>query len=248
MTTKRSLLSAATTALLVTAATWYAPTARAEDDVIAPAPGMYSPPDDSLTHWGLGLGVGTQPRPYTGIGTKTQVLPLLFFENRYVRFLGLGGDIKSPGGGPLSFAFRVRYANDGYRESDAPILSGMDKRKGALLAGGTVAWRSGLGVRSAEALGDVSGASDGTQFKLGYDKPLRLGMFSVTPHIAAVWLDRKTVDYYCGVTASEARTGRAQYDGRSTVNTELGVRNGFPVARDQLVTLDVGATLYGNGI
>jgi len=248
MTTKRSLLASSATALFATAAAWYAPCARADDDVIAPAPGMYGLPDDNATHWGLGLGVGMERKPYTGYDNKTQVLPLLFFENKYVRVLGLGAEFKLTSAGPVSFALRLRYSPDGYRESDAPILAGMDKRKSALLAGGAATWRTGLGILSAEALGDVSGASKGSQFKLGYDKPFRLGRFNVTPHVAAVWLDRKTVDYYYGVTAAEARVGRAQYDGRSTGNTELGVRTGYALAPNQIVTLDVGTTLYGSGI
>lgn len=248
MTTKRSLLASTATALVATAAAWFSPSACADDDVIAPAPGMYGLPDDNLTHWGLGLGVGVQRQPYTGIESKTRVLPILFFENRYVRVLGLGGDVKLPNAGPVSFALRVRYAPDGYESSDAPILSGMNKRKSALLAGGAASWRTSVGIVSAEALGDVSGASHGAQLKLGFDQPFRLGMFSVTPHVAAVWLDRKTVDYYYGVTAAEAQAGRAQYDGRSTVNSELGVRIGYLLAPNQIVTVDLGATLYGSGI
>lgn len=248
MTMKRSLLASTATALVATAAAWFSPSACADDDVIAPAPGMYGLPDDNLTHWGLGLGVGTESQPYTGVENKTRALPLIFFENRYVRVLGLGGDLKLPNAGPVSFALRVRYSPDGYKESDAPILSGMETRKGAILAGGALAWRTDFGIVSAEALGDVSGASHGEQFKLGFDKPLRLGNFSVTPHVAAVWLDRKTVDYYYGVTDAEARVGRAQYDGRSTVNSEFGVRTGYALAPNQIVTLDVGATVYGSAI
>ena len=248
MSTKNSLLTSAATALLATAAAFYAPCAHADNDDMAPPPGMNGMPDDDQAHWGLGLGVGVERQPYAGVGTKTQAMPLVFFENRYLRVRGPTVDLKLSSAGPVSFALRLRYATDGYKESDAPILSGMDKRKGGLMAGGEASWRSSLGVVSAELLGDVSGASHGEQFKLGYDKPLRLGMFSVTPHIAAVWLDRKTVDYYYGVTAAEARVGRAQYSGIGTVNAEIGVRTGYAVAPNQIVTLDVGATLYGSAI
>lgn len=248
MTSQPSFLTSSATALLATASALSAPCARAADDVIAPAPGMYGLSDDDRTHWGLGLGVGVQRQPYTGFDSKTRALPIIFFENRYVRVLGLGADLKLPSAGPVSFALRIRYSPNGYDESDAPILAGMEKRKGAVLAGGAVAWRTGFGTLSAEALGDASGTSDGAQLKLGFDKPFRLGMFSVTPHVAAVWLDRKTVDYYYGVTAPEARVGRAQYDGRSTVNTELGVRTGYALAPNQIVTLDLGLTAFGSGI
>ena len=42
------------------------------------------------SQWGLGIGVGIQRKPYRGIGNKTDGLPLLFFENKWVRVFGPG--------------------------------------------------------------------------------------------------------------------------------------------------------------
>ncbi len=210
---------------------------------------MYGLPDDNLTHWGLGVGLGVQRQPYAGVESKTRVLPLVLFENRYVRVLGLGGDLKLPNAGPVSFALRVRYSPQGYEESDAPILNGMAERKNAVLAGGAAMWRTGrYGIVTAEVLGDVSGRSHGTQAKIGYDFPLRWGALTVTPNVAAVLLDRRTVDYYYGVTSSEVRADRPQYAGRRTLNTEFGVRTAYALAPNQIVTLDIGTTVYGRGI
>jgi outer membrane scaffolding protein for murein synthesis (MipA/OmpV family) len=249
MTKNRSLLITTATVLVAAAAAWFSAPACADDDVIAPSPGMNGLPDDNKTHWGLGVGVGVQRQPYAGIDSKTRALPLIFFENRYVRVLGLGADIKLPPAGPVSFALRVRYSGQGYDQSDAPILNGMDERKGALLAGGAALWRTGpYGIVSAELLSDVSGRSHGTQAKLGYDMPFRLGAFTLTPNVGAVLLDRKTVDYYYGVKSTEVRVGRPQYDGRRTVNTELGVRTGYALTTNQIVTLDLGATFFGSAI
>ena len=77
---------------------------------------------------------------------------------------------------------------------------------------------------------------------------MRLGAFTFSPNVAAVLLDRKTVDYYYGVRADEARFDRPQYDGRHTLNTALGLRTGYAVTLNQTVTLDVGTTFFGSGI
>lgn len=50
MTLNRSLLASTATGLVATVAALQAPLARAEDDVIAPSPGMNGLPDDKLTH------------------------------------------------------------------------------------------------------------------------------------------------------------------------------------------------------
>ena len=82
-----------------------------------PQPGEDQPPPPP-SGWGLGIGAGWQRPVYAGAENKTRVLPLISFENEYVRVLGLGADLKLPSAGPLSFSVRARYAlGDGY-ESD----------------------------------------------------------------------------------------------------------------------------------
>lgn len=233
---------------LVPNAAGNAPSAHAQDEVFTPSPGMNGLSDAGRANWGLGIGIGATRKPYAGIGTTTQALPLIFFDNRYVRALGSGGDLKLPSAGPLAFGLRLRYAPKAYNQSDAPILNGMADRKGGLLAGVGTGLRIDYGVLTAEVLNDVSGHSKGSQVKLGFAAPMRFGAFSVTPQIAAQWLDSKTVDYNYGVRASEVRAGRPKYDGRSTLNTELGVRTGYALTRDQTLTLDIGTTWFGSGV
>ncbi len=66
--------------------------------------------------------------------------------------------------------------------------------------------------------------------------------------VAAVSLDRKQVDYYYGVRAAEQRLGRPAYAGRSTLNTELGLRVNYRLAPQQLLSLDLAGTRLGSAI
>ena len=204
--------------------------------------------EEGGTHWGIGLGVGVERKPYTGIGNKTQALPLLFFDNRYVRIFGPGIDAKLPSAGPVSFTLRAKFSQAGYKESDAPILSGMDKRKAGFLVGGTATWHASLADLSGELLTDVTSPRKGAQFKLAAEHEFETGRFSFTPRAAAIWLDRKYVDYYYGVKTTEALATRPQYDGRSTVNAEIALRTGYKLAPQQMLFLDLSGTSLGKGI
>lgn len=202
----------------------------------------------SAAQWGLGIGVGYERRPYRDFDDKARALPLLMFENRYVSLLGTRADIKLPSYGPLHFSVRARYALDGYDAGDSPFLLGMQERKDSLWLGGTVSWRAAFGSLSGELLGDASGHSEGTQFRLQLERRLQRGAFAFTPRVAAHWMDDKYVDYYYGVRASEARLGRPVHRGESTTNLELGLRVDYTLAPRQSLFLDLSATRLGSGI
>jgi len=200
------------------------------------------------SQWGLGLAVGVSQRPYRDADNQTRALPLLTYENRWVHVGGPGVDLKLPSAGPVSFALRARYAFDGYEQDDAPILNGMTERKDSIWLGGAAKWHNALADVSAEWLGDVSSHSKGQQFKLQLDRGFRAGAFEFTPRVAAIWLDRRYVDYYYGVTAPEATAGRPFYEGEASVNAEVGLRTIYSLAPHHALSLDVSTTRLGSGI
>lgn len=200
------------------------------------------------SQWGLGFAAASDRKPYRAFDNKTQGLPLVTYENRYVSILGPGLDLKLPSAGPVSFRLRARYANDGYEPQDSPFLAGMDKRKAGFWLGGAATWHAGFANLSAELLADASGNSDGMQFKLRLDRRFQAGAFDITPRISANWVDKKYVDYYYGVRSYEVRADRSLYEGRSTVNVEVGLRLGYALAPKQTVFLDVSASSLGSGV
>jgi MipA family protein len=212
-----------------------------------PLPSLADEPADG-SYWGLGLAVGASQRPYRDADNQTRALPLLMFESRWVRVAGPGIDLKLPPAGPVSFALRARYSFDGYESDDAPILNGMAERKDSIWLGGVARWQNPLVNLSAEWLGDASNHSKSQQFKLQLDRSFRAGDFEFTPRVAAIWLDRKYVDYYYGVTASEAAAGRPFYEGDAATNAEIGLRTVYSLAPRHSLTLDVGTTRLGSAI
>jgi len=215
--------------------------------IIAASPAL-AQETQATSQWAIGLGVGTQNKPYRGADNETRVLPLLIYENRWVRIAGLGADLKLYNDGPFSLGLAGRYSLSGYEGDDAPILNGMDERKGGLWVGPLAMWRAGLANFSAELLGDASGHSKGTQVKLGVDQPFPMGDFRFTPRLATIWRDAKYVDYYYGVRAHEVRADRPLYEGRSTTDYELGLRTDYRLAPNHSVFLDLSATGFGKPV
>ena len=201
-------------------------------------------------HWGLGLGVSAAKSPYLGMKNDTTVIPLLSYENQYVRFFGNTLDVKLPSTGDFDFSLRGKIPfGGGYKAIDSAYFAGMTDRKGAFDLGGAVTWRTALGKASLEYLRDVSGHSKGSKLKLGFEHAFRFdGRFEVVPHFELTREDAKSVDYYYGVTAAEATSARPQYLGKATTNTELGVRFGYAIDPRQRLLLDVVDTRRGSGI
>lgn len=198
--------------------------------------------------WGLGLAVGVEKQPYRGIDNETKAIPLVTYENKWVSIFGPGIDVKLPSAGPVSFRLRARYSMDGYEAGDSPFLAGMDERKDGIWLGGAAVWRNDFANLSAELLGDASGNSKGTKFRLMLDRRFQAGSFDITPRLAATRLDDKYVSYYYGVNAPEVRAGRPFYQGGSAVNLEAGVRVGYSIAPQQTIFLDLSTTSLGSSI
>ncbi|EJE48799.1 outer membrane protein V [Acidovorax sp. CF316] len=212
------------------------------------APASAQAQEAGASSWGLGLAVSADRKPYRDFDDKLQPLPLLTYENRWIHIAGPGVDFKLPSLGPVGLRLRSRFGFEGYEAEDSPWLAGMHERKGSLWLGAAATWDTGPAQLSAELLADASGHSKGRQFTLKAERRFQLGAWDVTPRLALQQQDRKTVDYYYGVQASEARLGRPAYEGSSAVNLQAGVRVGYTLAPRQWVFVDVGVTRLGSAI
>lgn len=198
--------------------------------------------------WSLGLGVASTQRPYAGAASRTRVLPLLQYENAWVRVFGPRLDLKLPKVGAVDLAVRAQFMDEGYEASDSPFLAGMAERKSSAWIGLRADWPTPVARLGAEWMADASGHSKGQQARLVADRLVRLGPVGVAPRVGLVWQSDKLVDYLYGVRATEAREGRAAYEGKATLNTELGVRVLYGVRPAHSVYLDLSSTALGSGI
>jgi len=203
---------------------------------------------EEASSWGLGVAAFSAKQAYTGIDREKRALPLISYDNQYVRVFGPVVEFKAysadlGGGQRLDLRVVGKYDFSGYEAADAPILNGMRERKGGFWGGAKATWRTGVVDISAELLADVTGNSKGRRASVGVEKNWRIGEHVIlAPRASATWVDKNYVDYYYGVAAGEARAGRAAYVGKSGVNAELGLRGTYLIDAHHAMFLDLGVS------
>jgi outer membrane protein len=208
----------------------------------------------NASSWGLGLGMASAQKAYNGIDRDNMAIPLLYYENKWVRLMGPSLDVKLPSLslGPserLDFRLLARYDGSGYEADDAPILAGMAERKSSVWVGGKASLRSGPWELVGEAVADASGHSKGYRASFTVERSFRLGDgLMLNPRLGTNWLSNNYVNYYYGVRANEAMPGRSAYLGQAAFNVELGARATYVFNRTQSVFLDVGLTSLASEI
>jgi outer membrane protein len=216
------------------------------------SPGKDKPEGSS---WGLGVAVISGQKAYKGTDRETRAVPMLSYENQYVKFSGPNLELKLPGlvlsdSQRLNFGVVAKlFGGGGYEASDSPALGGMAERKTGVWAGAKVEWENDLADVKLELLSDASGKSKGKRVVLGLERKWMLSpSVMLVPQVGVEWVDKKYVDYYYGVRASEATAGRAAYVGRATVNPEISLTGIYRFDKHQSLMLNVGVKSLGKEI
>jgi len=205
-------------------------------------------PVEQGASFGIGVGVASSQKAYAGIDRETKVIPLLQYENQYIRVQGLGVEVKLPGlvisdTQRLNLSLVGRSAPAGYEASDAPILRGMAERKSSIWVGAKAEWKSSLANVSLDWTSDVSGHSKGQKLNVGVAHTWRAAPgLMITPRIGATWQDGKYNDYYYGVRSGEARAGRAAYRPGAGTSPEAGLTGVYMFNRHHSVMLGASVT------
>lgn len=222
-------------------------------DAVAQQPGQSA---SDKTSWGLGLGVISTQKPYKDIDRESKLLPLPFFENRYLQLFGPTLEVKLSGlglGDPQRLDFRLvaqmNLDGAGYEADDAPVLNGMAEREGGYWAGAKAKWRNGFADVGIEWLADVSNNSKGQRLSLSLERGWRLGeKLMLTPRVGIAWVDDNYVDYYFGVRKSEALAGRPAYVGKSGLMPGVGVRAVYRFDNHHAAMFDARAVKLADSI
>ncbi len=207
-----------------------------------------SGPNGDKSPWGLGLAVMSEASPYRGVDSKTRVLPVITYENRWVRLFGPSLELKLGQAGPAPFSLFARYSEDGYEPSDSTALAGMAERKAGIWLGARAALPTEWANLSATWSADASGHSKGQRFSLSAERRFALGEVGLSPRLSAHWTDSKATQYYYGVNPGEATANRATYRPGASVDTEVGLRLDYRLAPQQMLFADFGVRAYGSEV
>lgn len=176
-----------------------------------------------------GAGLFVRQEIYQGYDQSELLLPFIGYRGERLRIFGPFVDYSLGRQGSVDFSVKLQPRFAGYDETDSDVFDEVDERKSSLDFGfGTTLqkqnWKLGL-----SAVADILGRSNGSEIELSVSKVMRYGPVFIEPLVSLNHLDSKLVDYYYGVTASEATSSRPQYEADSAVNASVGVIVATPV-------------------
>lgn len=195
----------------------------------------------------LGAGAYYATSPYVDIDEDVSPFPIIIAE--YERFYIDGrkvGLLLADDGESLKFSAILAARLQGYDADDSPFLAGMNNRYASVDGGLRLEWENDLCLLNLSFETDLFNNHQGQELTAVISREFFGGF--LTPRLGLSWQSEDLIDYYYGVSESEATTARRFYSGESTVNYLMGLRIGYPLGDNWAVIGDVGCALYGDEI
>ncbi|MFA0520695.1 MipA/OmpV family protein, partial [Vibrio sp. 10N.222.55.E8] len=113
-------------------------------------------------------------------------------------------------------------ANPGFEADDAKILKGMDDRDISGDIGLNADFHLGQGTLSGKFQHDVTGVYKSFQTDLTYYHPMAFDFMDFVPYAGVHYYSEDYVNYYAGVSSSEATVGRSEYKANGAFAYRVG--------------------------
>ena len=204
--------------------------------------------EQSVAQWELGGAVIARDPIQRGADSDPMVVPLIQYSGERFFLRGIEAGVFLFGDESRHASLFIRPRLDGYSEDDDSFLEGMDARRNSADAG--LRYSHGLGpwrltaTATTDALGRHHGQTlSGTVARTFGSRRLRF-----VPYAGLEWMSADLVDYYYGVSSSEARSDRSAYKGSATVNVIYGARVVAPLTPRVTFQGIVAGTRYGNEV
>lgn len=202
----------------------------------------------------VGLGLSLADDGYKGAGLKARALPALQVQSARFSLRGTSAEfiITDPANQDFSINLRADAVLQGYKSSDAPIFAGMNTRQPSVLLGVGAKFITPVGQLWIETGADATGNSRGLRSEVGLGWRVEtasvLGKWSLSPYVSLQNNSAKLANYYYGVSAAEAATGRPSYEAGSTTNLNIGVSAMTDLSPSLSLVLGARYRGYGSGI
>lgn len=154
-----------------------------------------------------GLGGGYASSPYKQHdGTILPFLPLFYEGERfYLNAFGAGAFIWKGEMQDISVGLSYSALAFDSDKTDDTRLQKLDDRHATILASAQYRLRTGFGHLGLRVSRDILGKSDGFSAELSYMYPFEFGSVRLSPGAGMRWDSKEQVDYYYGVSGTEAR-------------------------------------------
>lgn len=160
---------------------------------------------------------------YKGVDNSVNVLPIIGYSGDRLKIYGPLLSYRLTKAGPLELSALLKPRFDGFDDSDSIIFQGMSKRRTSVDIGLGMNYQIDDWKFKLSGTHDLLDRSNGAEIITTVVRAFRIGPLVVEPSIGLNYLDRSHVNYYYGVSSSEARVNRLQYFGNSACNTSLGI-------------------------
>jgi outer membrane protein len=225
---------------LALAATLASPAALAQVDTDAIADLLDEPGSA-----GLGFIYRIEQSPYLDAGQRTDLLPLYLYEGErmFVNADRAGIKLVDDDGQRLDVFLSRRL--EGFPLDDVPdVLEGMTPRE----AGGDLGLRyrhdAPWGTLRGTVLHDVTGASGGSELRLGYSHTWRSDRWVLRPDVTVSFRNADLNNYYYGVEPGEATAERPAYIPGSGVDVTAGLYGTWDFWQNWRLIGGVAVTAY----
>ncbi len=169
----------------------------------------------------VGAGAVISSKPYDGVDSKVYPVPIFGYEGERLYLRGISGGYRLFKRGGWSIGPMLRPRFEGYSSGDSSALAGMGSRNLTLDGGVDLSLRTKWGLFGVQFVTDLLGAHDGQELEASYTAMFPYAGFDFIPSVALRWHSDNLLDYYYGVTTSEARAGRPAYAPDDTISPAI---------------------------
>ncbi|MDR9468352.1 MipA/OmpV family protein [Marinospirillum sp.] len=178
---------------------------------------LFLTPVTAKANWSAGVGAAQGQSPYRGVSSNPNTIPgFVSYRGRFAYIRGLEAGINawgtggSWGGVQASVLVKGRLA--GYSSSDSSYLNGMESRDWSLDGGLGFSGRVNGHQFAIKGVHDLLNKHQGYEFSSSYSYGFKVTeKLRLSPGVALSWQSSELLDYYFGVTESEARSDRREY-------------------------------------
>ena len=184
--------------------------------LLAPRPACAETGGEQPTRFNLGMGVGFISSEYEEMEATVVPLPVINSEGEHFYVRGLTGGLHIYKDSVHELSATLSYLPQSFTadKSRSHAMRRLDDRFATMMAGGSYGLTTPLGIFRAGISTDILGNNKGVLADFSYSYPLPLGGgLVIIPTVGTKWADANFMDYYYGVSASEARrSGLSAYE------------------------------------
>ena len=195
-----------------------------------------------------GVGIAINQEVYNGYDRRVVPLPILGYRGERLSILGpfISYDVVQQDGLRLAVQAAPRFQS--FDSSDSDIFVGMDEREFSFDAGLGLKYQRDDWNINVSSMFDAMNKSNGYELRSSIGRAFNKGPIFIEPSLSLSYLDANNVNYYYGVAAAEANAFRPAYEGKSAVNSSLGLSISTPILFGGFTSVNLNYTWNDSSI